>query len=359
MLIGSIVGWEVGQDDLFNPQSPRNRDDCLEPFRVLKAQALACGIELHTLDVNQNQGKKSDFNLYIESVPVITQGQGKNYLIRFETNLTVLANADAAYLQQFDGIFTWDKSLLEANPQSTTGLGLAKEKLHSITIPNPLPAGFSQHRVVNLGFSARPQFCILIASNRHANCLDERALYAERVKAIRWFEANAPSEFVLYGHGWKVPQKRLGMLGKLRYRLAKVPPFVMGKPVFPSYDGPVNSKFTALSQARFSICFENARDIRGYLTEKIFDCLFAGCVPIYWGDPEVEKAIPKNCFIDFRQFQSYQALYDFLKGLSPAEYQAYQLAGQQFLASPQFQVFSPTAFAKQIIDSIQHDFAIT
>jgi hypothetical protein len=238
-------------------------------------------------------------------------------------------------------------------------LGLAKEKLHPITIPNPLPAEFSQDRVVNLGFSARPQFCILIASNRHANCLDERALYAERVKAIRWFEANAPSDFVLYGHGWKVPQKRFGMLGKLRYRLAKVPPFVMSKPVFPSYDGPVNSKFTALSQARFSICFENARDIRGYLTEKIFDCLFAGCVPIYWGDPEVEKVIPKNCFIDFRQFQSYQTLYDFLKGLCPEEYQAYQLAGQQFLASPQFQVFSSAAFAKQIIDSIQHDFALT
>jgi len=359
MLIGSIVGWEVGQDDLFNPQSPRNRDDCLEPFRVLKAQALACGIELHTLDVNQNQGKKSDFNLYIESVPVITQGQGKNYLIRFETNLTVLANADAAYLQQFDGIFTWDKGLLEAEQASIMTLGLAKEKLHPITIPNPLPAEFSQQRIVNLGFSARPHFCTLIASNRHANCADNRELYSERVKAIRWFEANAPSDFVLYGHGWKVPQKRLGMLGKLCYRLAKVPPFVMGKPVFPSYDGPVNSKFTALSQARFSICFENARDIRGYLTEKIFDCLFAGCVPIYWGDPEVEKAIPKNCFIDFRQFQSYQALYDFLKNLSPAVYQAYQLAGQQFLASPQFQVFSSATFAKQIIDSIQHDFAIT
>ena len=359
MLIGSIVGWELGQDDLFNPQSTRNRDDCLEPFRSLKAQALARGIELHTLDINQSEGKESDFNLYIESVPLITQGQGKNYLIRFETDLTVAANADNAYLQQFDGIFTWDKSLLEANPQSTMALGLAQEKLHPITIPNPLPAEFSQDRVVNLGFSARPQFCILIASNRHANCLDERALYAERVKAIRWFEANAPSDFVLYGHGWKVPQKRLGMLGKLRYRLAKVPPFLIGKPVFPSYEGPVKSKFTALSQARFSICFENARDIRGYLTEKIFDCLFAGCVPIYWGDPEVEKAIPKNCFIDFRQFQSYQALYGFLKNLSAADYQAYQLAAQQFLASPQFQVFSSAAFAKQIIDSIQHDFALT
>ncbi len=359
MLIGSIVGWEVGQDDLFNPQSPRNRDDCLEPFRILKAQALASGIELHTLDVNQSQGKGSDFNLYIESVPLITQGQGKNYLIRFETDLTVLANSDAAFLQQFDGIFTWDKNLLEAEQHTTIGLGLTKEKLHAITIPNPLPAEFNQHQVVNLGFSARPQFCILIASNRHANCQDERELYSERVKAIRWFEANAPSDFILYGHGWQVPQKRLGMLGKLRYRLAKAPPFLMGKPVFPSYGGPVKSKFSALSQARFSICFENARDIRGYLTEKIFDCLFAGCVPIYWGDPEVEKVIPKNCFIDFRQFQSYQALYGFLKGLSAEDYRAYQIAGQQFLASPQFQVFSSTSFAKKIIDSIQHDFALT
>ncbi|MCE7505174.1 glycosyltransferase family 10 [Polynucleobacter sp. IMCC30063] len=359
MLIGSIIGWEVGQDDLFNPQSPRNRDDCLEPFRVLKAQALACGIELHTLDVIHSQGKEPDFNLYIESIPLITQGQGKNYLIRFETELTVQANADAVYLQQFDGIFTWDKNLLEANPQSLISLGLAKAKLHAMTIPNPLPAEFSPHQVVNLGFSARPQFCILIASNRHANRRDERELYSERVKAIRWFETNAPSDFVLYGHGWKVPQKRFGMLGKMRYRLAKVPPFLMGKAVFPSYGGPVNSKFTALSQARFSICFENARDIRGYLTEKIFDCLFAGCVPIYWGDPEVEKAIPKNCFIDFRQFQSYGALYSFLKDLSAEDYQAYQIAGQQFLASPQFQGFSSAAFAQKIIASIQHDFALT
>ena len=359
MLIGSIVGWEAGQDDLFNPQSPRNRDDCLEPFRVLKALALACGIELHTIDVNQRQGKEVDFNLYIESIPLITQGQGKNYLIRFETALTELVNANSAYLQQFDGIFTWDKNLLEADSQSAIGLGLTKAKLHAIAIPNPLPVEFSQHRIINLGFNARPQFCILIASNRHANCADNRELYSERVKAIRWFETNAPSDFFLFGHGWKVPQKRLGKMGKMRYRLAKVPPFLLGKPVFPSYAGQVKSKFTALSQARFSICFENARDIRGYLTEKIFDCLFAGCVPIYWGDPEVEKAIPKNCFIDFRQFQSYQALYDFLKNLSAQEYQAYQIAGQQFLASPAFQLFSSANFAKVLIDCIQHDFQLS
>ena len=52
MLVGGIVGWEEGQNDLFNPQSPRNRDDCLAPFRVLRSKAVERGIELHTLDVS-------------------------------------------------------------------------------------------------------------------------------------------------------------------------------------------------------------------------------------------------------------------------------------------------------------------
>ena len=51
MLVGGIVGWEDGGDDLFNPNSPRNRDDCLAPFRVLRAQALQRNIDLHTIDV--------------------------------------------------------------------------------------------------------------------------------------------------------------------------------------------------------------------------------------------------------------------------------------------------------------------
>lgn len=348
MLVGGIVGWGEGQDDLFNPQSPRNRDDCLEPFRVLRGAALARRIELHTLDVLLEKGVKPDFTLYLESVPLIPIKDCKNFLIRFETELTVPINGDVEYLKQFDGIYTWDQLLLNSKELPPT---------FQIRYPNPLPSGFKMGKVVNLGFAQRNIFCALIGSNRHANLPDARELYSERVKAIRWFENRAPNDFALFGNGWLVPQKRFGSFGRLQYRLEKVAPFLLGKPVFPSYRGPAEIKFEVLSHARFSICFENAKDIPGYITEKIFDCLFAGCVPIYWGEPHIESLIPKSCFIDFRTFlqkpDPYAALNQFLHQISEEQFIGYQEAAKQFLASQDFIPYSSQAFAEAILGPIQ------
>jgi hypothetical protein len=36
----------------------------------------------------------------------------------------------------------------------------------------------------------------------------------------------------------------------------------------------------------------------GYITEKIFNCLFAKCIPIYYGCSSVENYIDKDCFIN-------------------------------------------------------------
>jgi len=348
MLVGGIVGWEEGQDDLFNPHSTRNRDDCLQPFRVLRATALARNIQLHTLDVLKKKGIRPDFTLYVESVPVVPIEDCKNYLIRFETELIVPINGDLEYLKQFDGIYTWDQAILNSKS------GPPKFPL---CYPNPPPSGFQLNAIVNPGFNQRDLFCALIGGNKHANLPDARELYSERVKVIRWFENHAPSDFSLFGNGWLVPQKRLGSVGKLRYRLEKVLPFLLGKPVFPSYRGPAKTKFEVLSHARFSICFENARDIPGYITEKIFDCLFAGCVPIYWGEPHIERLIPKNCFIDFRLFlqkpDPYAALNQFLHQMTESEFLAHQEAAKQFLASPAFMPYSSQAFADAILGPIQ------
>ena len=357
MVVGGIVGWEEGQDDLFNPLSPRNRDDCLEPFRVLRAKAAERGIELHTLDVLEKTGITPQFNLYIESLPLIPINNCKNYLIRFETDLTVPINGDADYLNQFDGNFTWDAVLLSKNSENALNQKTASTPKFPLAYPNVLPAAFQLNQIVNLGFAGRDLFCVLIGSNRHANLPDARELYSERVKAIRWFEANAPGDFALFGNGWRVPQKRLGKSGKWRYRLEKVIPFLMGKAVFPSYRGAAKSKFAVLSKARFCICYENARDIPGYLTEKLFDALFAGCVPIYWGEPNIQEIVPSNCFIDFRQFVNgsnpYQDLYQYLSKMTEEDFIAYQEAGKQFLASPAFRPFSSEAFAQAILGPIQ------
>ena len=357
MIIGSIYGWENGQDDIFDVLSYRNRDDCLEPMHLLNTLARKNGIELHTEDVNRDQGTIPDFSLYVESVDFVPFVAKKNYLILYETPLTVPKNTDCKYLNQFDTIFTWNKGLFENGIRDDSGINISHDRFVKIFHPNPIP----KECTTDFRFPSyedRLDFCCLIGSNRHASVFDERELYSERVKAIKWFENNAIGDFKLYGNGWKVPQKRLGNLGKLRYRIDKITPFLLGRPTFPSYQGPATRKYEVLRKTKFSICFENVRDIDGYITEKIFDCFFAGCVPIYWGDANIKKAIPKECFIDFREFSSYPDLYQFIKLITPNQFNDYQRAIRNFLLSEQFWQYTSENFAGIVVEKIKQDFSI-
>lgn len=359
MLVGSIYGWEPGKDDIFNPLSKRNRDDCLEPMREMKKYGLTKGIELHTVDVVKSLGLTPDFNLYVESIPLDRNAPGKNCLLLFETQLTVPINGDWVYLNQFDEIFTWNLDLLQAKKKEILQSGIGQPDFTEIRIPNPIPNKFFDEPS-QFGFSSRPQFCCLIGSNRHSNQHDKRELYSERVRAIKWFEQKVPNQFHLYGNGWKVPQKRLGHLGKLLYRLEKVIPFLTRKSIFPSYRGPTPTKWDPLSKSRFCICYENARDIPGYLTEKIFDCIFAGCIPVYWGEPNVQEWIPPQCFVDFRAFRSYDDLYQYLVSMSEQNFISMQKAGREFILSHAFRPHNSERFANTVIDKIysqivQHD----
>lgn len=351
MLIGSIYGWESGKDDIFNPLSPRNRDDCLQPMRELKRYGLTKGIELHTVDIVKSLGMSPAFNLYVESIPLDSSMPGKNCLLLLETHLTVPLNGDYSYLNQFDEIFTWNIDLLQAKNVGPLQRKLEHPKLTEIRIPNPIPDKFFSEPL-SFGFTSRPQFCCLIGSNRHANQHDKRELYSERVNAIRWFEQKAPNQFYLYGNGWKVPKKRLGRLGTLLYRLEKVQPFLTRRPVFPSYRGPTLTKWDPLSKSQFCICYENARDIPGYLTEKIFDCIFAGCIPIYWGEPNIQEWLPPKCFIDFRAFNSYEDLYQFISSMSEQDFISMQKAGREFILSDAFRCHNSESFSSKVIDRI-------
>lgn len=354
MLVGSIYGGGFLRDEIFNANNPRNRDDCLEPFRVMRDYALRYGIELHTADVVANLGLKSSFGLHIESDASNIGQAFPEYLIRFETPLTAPLNADLSYLNKFKAIFTWDLDLLEGLGVNLAYRALAKNCLVEVRTPNPLPND------LKLGlqpkkYSERHLFCCLIASNRHANLLDRRELYSQRANVIRWFEKNAPQDFRLFGNGWLVPEKRFGSLGWGRYKIEKIFSFITRCPVFPSYQGPVKNKQLVLSESKFCICFENARDIRGYLTEKIFDCLFSGCLPIYWGEPHIERWLPNDCFIDFRNFKSYEQLFNYLKEMTSYEFLRIQKAGQDFINSEKFYPHSSQAFAQIIIDRIVSD----
>lgn len=73
-----------------------------------------------------------------------------------------------------------------------------------------------------------------------------------------------------------------------------------------------SSKMHVFSNYKFVISFENAVG-EDYVTEKFYDPLLAGTVPVYLGAPNIDKFVPgENCFVDVRKFENPKALADFL-----------------------------------------------
>jgi len=75
------------------------------------------------------------------------------------------------------------------------------------------------------------------------------------------------------------------------------------------------TKDQVLARHKFTLAFENISD-HDYVTEKFFDPLFAGSVPVYLGAPNIRDFAPgEKCFIDATDFDSPKALADHLLAL--------------------------------------------
>ena len=59
-------------------------------------------------------------------------------------------------------------------------------------------------------------------------------------------------------------------------------------------------KFDFLKNYKFCLAYENESS-PGYVTEKLLHAKASGCIPIYWGDPKVERDFDTSGFIDARQ----------------------------------------------------------
>jgi alpha(1,3/1,4) fucosyltransferase len=63
------------------------------------------------------------------------------------------------------------------------------------------------------------------------------------------------------------------------------------------------TKIAFLSRYKFTIAFEN-QTYPGYTTEKIYHAMQAGSVPIYWGDPLVDRDFNPRSFISYHQHEA-------------------------------------------------------
>jgi|GEM_PF-479917 len=143
-------------------------------------------------------------------------------------------------------------------------------------------------------------------------------LYLERLSAIA--HLGDAEGFDLYGRGWDKPTSgadRATQSAINRSYRGEIPP---------------HDKVAVLGGYRFSLCFENTA-FPGYVTEKIFDCLVAGNIPVYLGAPDIAGIVPADAFIDFRDFSSYPELEARLREMTAPEAARHLAAARTFLAS--------------------------
>ena len=228
-----------------------------------------------------------EFEVYIDGRSKV--GDKKKYLLALENPLINRYNGTPEYLAIFDKVFTSQKDI-------------------GIQLMYPSNIKFSEFN------QDREMFSCMIASNKSG------IQYEERRKVIDWYGDS--KLFNLYGNGWTSP----------------------------SWKGEIPYKKDVLENAVFCWCYENSQQ-ENYITEKIFDCFTTGCIPIYWGAPNVTDYIPSNCFIDRRNFDSISSTHDYLLNISKDEICEFQENIMKFLETDAY-IFSDEHYANEVARQI-------
>lgn len=329
----TYVASNYRQNEIFDVNNKLiNRDNCAYSYFVLRNVFETRGLDLSTYDINHIcTSRVVLYNDIPETLPK-KEDIYKSYLIILESEVIKNDNWDLKKHAYFNKIFTWNDELVD------------NEKYFKINFSHLFP------KEINKDWHKKTKLCILIAGNKRVTHPLE--LYSERILAIKWFEKFHPNDFDFYGIGWDnyaLKNKYLNFI----FNKFKLSTFF--KPHYSSYGGKVDTKKDILEKYRFAICYENARDIPGYITEKIFDCFFAGCIPIYWGANNITEHIPKECFIDRREFSSYEALYAYMNNMADSVYLEYLNQIESYLKSQKSKPFSAIYFAETIVDTIVGD----
>lgn len=144
-------------------------------------------------------------------------------------------------------------------------------------------------------------------------------LYSERIKSIS--KLNEYSAIDLYGRGWDNPLSLKNAWWSYWFHRTSL---------MKAYRGSCENKLEVMSRYHFALCYENM-PMRGYVTEKIFDCFYAGCVPVYWGGADIADTIPKECFIPREEFKDERTLVAYIDQMCDSELAEYKQNIARFL----------------------------
>ena len=333
------ISYYFSSDELnnriFAPESTGGKALFVKAFRDYMRKR---GVEVVTLDTVDFHDPNVKHVLYfdynwrlVRSDPFLLKiPHEKRALVVIEpANINPSLYYTAFLRDRFHTVFTWDLDLLRKNPTYSR-----------INVPVGVEhQNYSENPFRNILFSDK-RFLVAVSMNRWSYM--PQSTYSIRKRAYRYFERAYPELFDLYGIGWNAPC--------IFYEKW------FGYPRFSSWRGVVDNtcvaKVQKIATYKFALCFENNASEPGYISEKITDCFCARCVPVYYGCKEAGDLIPRDAWVDLREFRNFAELGDYLTNMDEARYNRYILAIDRFMQSDQRDFFSNNHLFGAIADRL-------
>lgn len=214
------------------------------------------------------------------------------------------------------------------------------------------PIGDPHHFTIPRGFNIidrhfwqkRDRLVCMISRNR--TCLpgcEAQDQYALRRQIVEEYtQAFTPEEFHLYGR-WPASPWYKGEL----YASNDLAGFGFHCPANPGTDLRPDGRYETLPLYHYNICVENSR-YPGYVTEKIWHAMAAGCIPVYIGAPDVDVMIPPDLYIDLRRLDLGQAR-DLMRAQTQDERDALKQRIHTWLTGEGASWFSSVRMAKKVL----------
>jgi hypothetical protein len=312
------------QDRLFDINNLSiNRDDMLQPFFRLKVTLNDEAIPVRTADYLYEEGSLSSENHYwslgiLKNYPELLNREGIKLKYFFMMEPPAVASHLYRALPQLTRYFE------RVYVHNTVGdgyslKGVDQSRLRSFFWPQPYADVLESH----WNNQDRKKRIVVINGN-HIPRSFKNQLYSKRITAMASLAKLGIVD--LYGRGWDKWWSHRSMW----------PPYWFNyKTLMSIYRGACDSKYAVLSQYSFSLCFENMV-MKGYVTEKIFDCLYAGTIPLYLGAKDIESLIPPEAYIDCRQFSSWSEMGEAVMAMTDAEILKMKEAGKAFIQSDRY-----------------------
>jgi len=265
---------------------------------------------------------------------MLVQLKIKVYLIVWESIVVNENNFNLRKLNTFNKVFTYYDDLIDNK-------NIFKFS-YSVNLPSQL----------SINNKDRMNKLVFIAGNKFSN--HKNSLYSYRSQLIDWFIKNEPTLLDLYGPGWEFNLLKNKYIRRT-LKFLKLSKIFVNKFITKVYKGKADNKITILKNYKFSLVIENAKNVNGYITEKIFHAFMAGTIPFYLGAPNVDSFIDANCYINLKDFNNFSEVADFIRKMDDNSYNQYFVNINSFLKSSKSNLFRHNYFSKVLLDYVKMD----